>query len=261
MTLYVITRWQPNTSPGRPGVIATTDLPCHLYAVYQNTKPSSTPRYTYTRGVPRLCGFYYNWQYPTCREQIEPGPTTEHTFQLPYTSETPEYWVITAEQCPPDPKDATSFPMPIPTIPQPVLPGEIDIQGTETHVLNPGDLITLTWDTIALQINWPLPSLPFQTFDIPAVDTYNSTLEWGIQTVLDASYHVEITGAGGSPLWQQGGGTIGPAYLFPGLLGFGGAVLPYPASFQATISNDGINPWTLVPSPTYGYNRWRMSHP
>ncbi len=71
-----------------------TDVPCHLFAYFQDEWPIFRKYYKLDRGVWIFCGRLWIFTHPTKVEQIEPGETTTHTFILqPWSIAGPGYFM------------------------------------------------------------------------------------------------------------------------------------------------------------------------
>jgi len=76
-------------------VTFTTQIPAHIFAIYQFVKPARTARKKYVRGVWIKCGWWFNYDPLDCVEQIQPGLTYDHTIYLPVPSSfLPTYFLL-----------------------------------------------------------------------------------------------------------------------------------------------------------------------
>lgn len=92
MTWWVLTESQPVATYNSLTLRAFTNVPDHLFVSYHYTKPARTPIYRTVRGREILCGFRYLWGMPHVSEQIQPGDTLYHRFNLTKLPRRADVW-------------------------------------------------------------------------------------------------------------------------------------------------------------------------
>ncbi len=195
MTLYVVTRWTPDTTTDPMTLELETDLECHLYLATSEAPPAKRPRYIRTRGIDRLCGYTWHWRTPISIDQNEPGATTTHTWPVPLPTTLRSIWTLPTESPLITEHEATSIPMEL----RPTVPPFMWVSETTTTGLAAGSTHTPLWDTDVFTQAFPHPPLPFTPWSPPLTqatqwfaDTHlailaTTTLEWQLTDLTTSS--------------------------------------------------------------------------
>ena len=92
MTWWTLTDQRHTRHAGHLNVHANTNHDDHLFMAWALYKPARTPIFKTTRGITRLCGYKYIWDTPHIEQQIQPGDTTYHSFQVAALSPLRHLW-------------------------------------------------------------------------------------------------------------------------------------------------------------------------
>lgn len=92
MVWWVLTYLDNYRPPHYLSVLAATNLQAHLFMKWSRFKPSRRPVYKRVRGINIWCGYEYIWDTPNLAEQLQPGNTFEHLFDIRGLASTDHVW-------------------------------------------------------------------------------------------------------------------------------------------------------------------------